>query len=92
MAYVSRRLTLTISRPIRRTEQPGERTVTEVETKHTRLTKPLLVAMAYALNAALAGEGFDGGDFDGEKREHYERALAWVEQELAKRARAEGTR
>lgn len=50
-----------------------------------KLTKPLLRAMRAALNAALAGAGFDGGDFDGENVEHFERALAWVEKELDKR-------
>lgn len=48
----------------------------------TRLTKPLLRAIEAALNAALAGE-FDGGDFDGLNREHFERALEWVEEKLA---------
>lgn len=50
-----------------------------------RLTRPLLDAMASALNAALAGAGFDGGDFADENSEHFERALAWVEQERARR-------
>lgn len=50
-----------------------------------RLTKPLLKAMEHALNAALAGEGFDGGDFDGEDRAHYERALEWVKAEAIRR-------
>lgn len=51
-----------------------------------RLTKPLLEAMAAALRAALAGEGFDGGDFDGLDSNHFQRALQWVEQEQGKRA------
>ena len=53
--------------------------------KPMRLTLPLLNAMAHALNAALAGDGFDGGDFDREDRSHYERASAWVSQEIARR-------
>lgn len=53
----------------------------------TRLTKPLLEAIHSALDAALAGEGFDGGDFDGLNREDFERALTWVAQEKARRAK-----
>lgn len=44
-----------------------------------RLTKPLLEAIQSALNAALAGEGFEGGDF--------ERALQWAYDEEASRTR-----
>jgi hypothetical protein len=51
-----------------------------------RLTKPLLDAIESALNASLAGEGFDGGDFDGENPEHFKRALEWVQQEKGRRA------
>ncbi len=51
-----------------------------------RLTKPLLDAMSSALHAALAGAGFDGGDFEGKNPAHFERALKWVEQEQARRA------
>jgi hypothetical protein len=51
-----------------------------------RLTKPLLAAMDAALRAALAGEGFDGGDFDGMDPEHFRRALEWVAQEEKRRA------
>ena len=50
-----------------------------------RLTKPLIEAMLAALNAALAGE-FDGGDFDGLERDHFERAREWLEQEQERRA------
>lgn len=50
-----------------------------------RLTKPLLRAMREALIAALAGAGFDGGDFDRLDPDHFERALDWVEQEIARR-------
>ncbi len=50
-----------------------------------RLTRPLLDAMSSALSAALAGGGFDGGDFNGENREHFERALDWVEDEIRRR-------
>lgn len=51
-----------------------------------RLTKPLLEAIESALNAALAGDGFDGGDFDGMNPEHFQRALEWVAQEQQRRA------
>lgn len=50
-----------------------------------RLTKPLLIAMSAALDAALSGDGFDGGDFDGMDRDHFERARTWVAQQLLKR-------
>lgn len=50
-----------------------------------RLTKPLLKAMAAALDAALAGDGFDGGDFDGMDREHFERAREWIDEQQLKR-------
>ena len=49
-----------------------------------RLTKPLLNAIAAALNAALASE-FDGGDYDGMNRKHFERALAWADEQLARK-------
>lgn len=51
----------------------------------TRLTMPLLNAMASALHAALAGDGFDGGDFTDQNPEHFKRALAWVEEQTARR-------
>jgi hypothetical protein len=51
-----------------------------------RLTEPLLEAMDSALRAALAGDGFDDGDFAGDNREHFERARSWIAQERAKRA------
>lgn len=50
-----------------------------------RLTKPLLDAIGAALDAALAGEGFEGGDFDGMNRDHFERAREWVSQERERR-------
>lgn len=50
-----------------------------------KLTKPLLEAMEEALNAALAGEGFDSGDFAGLNRDHFERALAWVHEQQRQR-------
>jgi len=50
-----------------------------------RLTRPLLAAMQEALTAALAGEGFEGGDFEGLNPEHFERALQWVTAELERR-------
>jgi hypothetical protein len=51
-----------------------------------RLTKPLLEAMLAALNAALAGEGFEGGDFDGLDRKHFERAQDWVFNRIVRRS------
>lgn len=50
-----------------------------------RLTKPLLDAIESALNSALAGEGWDGGDFDGQNPEHFERALEWVREQKKSR-------
>jgi len=50
-----------------------------------RLTTPMLDAISTALAVALAGDGFNGGDFDGEDREHYQRALTWVWQEQLRR-------
>lgn len=47
-----------------------------------RLTQPLLEAIESALNSALAGEGFHGGDFDGQNPEHFQRALEWVQAKL----------
>lgn len=54
----------------------------------TRLTKPLLNAIAAALDAALAGEGFNGGDFDGMNKDHFERAREWVSEEMSRRSRS----
>jgi hypothetical protein len=59
------------------------------ETHTPRLTGPLLDAIKAALDAALAGEGFDGGDFDGMNRDHFERASKWVEHQITKRGRHE---
>lgn len=50
-----------------------------------KLTRPLLDAMAAALDAALAGDGFTGGDFNGMRREHFERAREWIAQKRQKR-------
>ncbi len=50
-----------------------------------RLTKPLLIAMHAALDAALSGDGFDGGDFDGMNRDHFKHAIDWVEEQLDRR-------
>lgn len=49
------------------------------------LTKPRLEAIRTALHVALAGGGFDGGDFEGQEIEHFERALDWVVQESIRR-------
>lgn len=51
----------------------------------TRLTKPLLDAIAAALDSALAGQGFEAGDFVGMNQEHFERAREWVSDQMAKR-------
>lgn len=51
-----------------------------------RLTKPLLNAMRAALDVALAGDGFDGGDFEGMNPNHFQRAREWVEEQLDRRA------
>lgn len=48
-----------------------------------RLTKPMLEAIAAALDAALAGDGFDGGDFDGMDQRHFERAREWTSEQTA---------
>lgn len=53
--------------------------------KKIRLTEPLLTAMENALCAALAGGGFEDGDFAGEDPEHFERARKWISQERARR-------
>ncbi|GLS18541.1 hypothetical protein GCM10007874_15580 [Labrys miyagiensis] len=42
-----------------------------------RLTKPLLHAVAPAPDAALAGDGFGGGDFDGQNERDFIRACEW---------------
>lgn len=55
-----------------------------------RLTKPLLDAMHSALEAALAGDGFDGGDFEGENQDHFERAVEWIKQEKERRNAMKG--
>lgn len=44
----------------------------------TRLTKQSLEAMIAALDVALAGDGFDGGDFAGMDPKHFERAREWA--------------
>lgn len=53
----------------------------------TRLTLARLYAIGAALEAALAGAGFDGGDFDGLDRREFERALEWVNEEVVRRKR-----
>lgn len=52
-----------------------------------RLTKPLLEAIVAALDAALAGEGFNGGDFDGLDLRHFERAREWAVGQLNRRTK-----
>lgn len=56
----------------------------------SRLTKPLLEAIEAALAAALAGNGFEGGDFAGMNRDQFDRAHDWVCDELERRAKARG--
>lgn len=51
------------------------------------LTDAALDAISSALDAALAGAGFDGGDFDGQDPEQFERANAWVAAEQRRRAK-----
>jgi len=51
-----------------------------------KLTRPLLEAMRSALSSALAGEGFDDGDFANGNPDHFQRALDWANKELEKRA------
>jgi hypothetical protein len=55
------------------------------ETRKRRLTKRMLEAMASAINSALAGEGWNGGDFDGMDHEEFERAAEWIDQQIARR-------
>lgn len=50
-----------------------------------RLTAPLLGAISAALDAALAGDGFDGGDFAGLDRVYFQRASDWATVEAMKR-------
>lgn len=50
-----------------------------------RLTLPKLDAMLAALDAALAGGGFDGGDFDRLDPKDFEAARDWVAQQITKR-------
>jgi hypothetical protein len=44
-----------------------------------------LNAIVAALNAALAGDGFDGGDFTGLDPADFEAARDWAEAELAEK-------
>lgn len=57
-----------------------------------RLTHPILEAMAAALDAALAGDGFDAGDFAGLDYRHFERAREWVAEQLSKRGAKDDAR
>lgn len=50
-----------------------------------RLTRPLLKAIWAALDAALAGDGFDGGDFAGMNPDYFRRAQEWAEAQMARR-------
>lgn len=47
----------------------------------------MIDAIESALNAAMAGDGFDGGDFYGQNQEAFERASEWVFQERQRRKR-----
>lgn len=49
-----------------------------------KLTKKMLEAMAAALDAAEASDGFNGGDFDGMDPQQFTYARTWVKEELAK--------
>lgn len=50
-----------------------------------RLTMSLLEAIVVALDSALAGAGFDGGDFAGMNPEPFERAREWAGEQIDKR-------
>lgn len=50
-----------------------------------KLTLKKLNAIASALEAALAGGGFDGGDFDGLDPKDFEAARDWVYEEIKRR-------
>ena len=52
------------------------------------LSAEILNAISASIDAALAGDGFDGGDFDGMDPEHFEQASSWVEQAVANRSDA----
>lgn len=54
--------------------------------RKARLTPSKLRAMQSALIAALAGEGFDGGDFADDDPDDFKSALRWVTQQLNHRA------
>lgn len=56
----------------------------------TNLTLKRLYAIGAALDAALAGAGFDGGDFDGMDARDFELARIWVDEQIARRERTEG--
>lgn len=50
-----------------------------------RLTLAMLEAIYTALDAALAGDGFERGDFNGMDPNQFERARAWAEEQIEKR-------
>jgi len=56
-----------------------------VNTRRKRLTLAMLDAMSSALNSALAGDGFNGGDFDGKDEEVFAAAREWVFEERVRR-------
>lgn len=56
-----------------------------------RLTRPLLKAIWAALDAALAGDGFDGGDFAGMNPDYFRRARDWADAQLDRGAKRPDT-
>jgi len=77
----------TLARLVARIALADAKVVTkaEAEAEAECLTAKEVNAIAAALDAALAGDGFNGGDFDGMDRAHFERAHTRVT-ELIKRA------
>jgi len=57
-----------------------------------KLTQKMLDAMGSALDAALAGDGFNGGDFDGLDPDVFSDAVAWITEETGRRRRRKRSR
>lgn len=53
--------------------------------KAKRLTIAMLEAMQSAICSALAGDGFDGGDFAGMRESDFDNASIWIAEQLRKR-------
>lgn len=52
------------------------------------LSVNMLLALRAAIDAALAGDGFNGGDFDGMDIADFIAASEWLDQEISNRATA----